>query len=311
MALRPQGIMGDIGTWVSRRKRPDIDESGILKASTELYYSDAATSIQPQQYRKENRVVLELKNVTRDFGGITAVKDLDFKLYEREILSIIGPNGAGKTTLFNLISGIYSPSTGEIIYEGRNIAGLKPHQVARAGIARTFQNVRLFNKMTVTDNVKVGRFCRTKSGPLSILLHLPLFQREEKDVENRAKEILNLFGARLTGYRFDQQALSLSYANRRRLEIARALSTEARVLLLDEPSAGMNPQETKEITEFIRKLRNQYGYTIILIEHKLKVVRTVSDRVLALDYGIKIAEGRYEDVSHNESVIEAYLGKKR
>ena len=303
--------MGDIGTWVSRRKRPDIDESGILKASTELYYSDAATSIQPQQYRKENRVVLELKNVTRDFGGITAVKDLDFKLYEREILSIIGPNGAGKTTLFNLISGIYSPSTGEIIYEGRNIAGLKPHQVARAGIARTFQNVRLFNKMTVTDNVKVGRFCRTKSGPLSILLHLPLFQREEKDVENRAKEILNLFGARLTGYRFDQQALSLSYANRRRLEIARALSTEARVLLLDEPSAGMNPQETKEITEFIRKLRNQYGYTIILIEHKLKVVRTVSDRVLALDYGIKIAEGRYEDVSHNESVIEAYLGKKR
>ena len=165
--------------------------------------------------------------------------------------------------------------------------------------------------MSILDNAKVGRFCRTKAGPASVLFHLPMHKKEEIETENRAKEILSLFGARLTGYRFDQQAMFLSYANRRRLEIARAMATDAKLLLLDEPSAGMNPQETIEITNFIKTLRDVYGYTILVIEHKLNVVRTISDRVIALDYGVKIAEGAYDEVASNEQVVEAYLGRKR
>ena len=245
------------------------------------------------------------------FGGLVAVNNLCFQLVEGEILSIIGPNGAGKTTVFNLISGIYPPNAGSIAYNGSELTGLKPHQVARAGIARTFQTLRLFSKMTVLDNAKVSQFCRTKAGPLSILCHFPRFQREEAQTDTRVKEALGLFGARLTGYRYDQQAIFLSYANRRRLEIARAIATDAQVLMLDEPSAGMNPQETLEITDFIKKLRDAYGYTILLIEHKLNVVKTISDRVIALDYGRKIAEGSYEEVANNEQVIQAYLGRKR
>ena len=165
--------------------------------------------------------------------------------------------------------------------------------------------------MSVLDNAKVGMFCRTRSGPLGVLLHLPLYKKEERDTAQKAKQILDLFGARLTGYRFDQQAMFLSYANRRRLEIARAMATDAKLLLLDEPSAGMNPQETIEITNFIKSLRDVYGYTILVIEHKLNVVRTISDRVIVLDYGIRIAEGNYDEVANNEQVVEAYLGRKR
>ncbi len=315
MALRPQGIMGEVGFLVKKKVRPDKDQSDRLKASTELYYDENAktreTTESRPQYSKSNIAILELNNVTMDFGGIKAVDDLSLALHEREILSIIGPNGAGKTTLFNLISGIYPPSFGSIYFEGREITGLKPHQVVKAGIARTFQNLRLFNKMSVLDNAKVGQFCRTAAGPLSILFHLPLHKKEERQTEQKAKEILGLFGGRLTGYRFDQQAMFLSYANRRRMEIARALSTESKILLLDEPSAGMNPQETIEITAFIKTLRDAFGYTILLIEHKLNVVRTISDRVIALDYGLKIAEGSYEEVACSEQVIEAYLGRKK
>ena len=315
MALRPQGIMGEIGFLVKKKTRPDKDKTGTLRASTDLYYSDArdipAEGPISSAYQKGSQVMLELKNITQDFGGIKAVNDLSLRVHQHEILSIIGPNGAGKTTLFNIISGIYPPTRGEIDFEGRHITGFKPSQVAKAGIARTFQNLRLFNNMSVLDNARVGRFCRTRSGPLAILLHLPSFKREERETEERAKEILGLFGARLTGYRYDQEAMFLSYANRRRTEIARAIATDAKLLLLDEPSAGMNPQETIEITDFIRQLRDDYGYTIILIEHKLNVVRTISDRVIALDYGTKIAEGSYEEVSCNEQVIEAYLGRKR
>jgi ABC-type branched-subunit amino acid transport system ATPase component len=255
--------------------------------------------------------MLKLNRITQDFGGIKAVNDLSLELHEKEILSIIGPNGAGKTTLFNLISGIYPPSAGEIYFEGAQITGFKPHRVVKAGIARTFQNLRLFNKMSVLDNARVGRFCRTGAGPLSVLLHLPRHNQEERETEHKTREILGLFGGRLTGYRFDQQAMFLSYANRRRLEIARALATDAKLLLLDEPSAGMNPQETIEITAFIKTLRDLHGYTILVIEHKLNVVRTISDRVIALDYGVKIAEGSYAEVACNEQVIEAYLGRKR
>ncbi len=315
MALRPQGLMGDIGFLSKKKKRPDKDESGRLRASTDLYYQEkeqtADTTDSRGQFQKTERVMLKLDRITRDFGGITAVNDLSLELKEKEILSIIGPNGAGKTTLFNLISGIYPPSRGEIYFFGARITGLKPHRVAKAGIARTFQNLRLFNKMSVLDNARVGRFCRTGAGPLAVLLGLPRHIREEQDTEHRTKEILALFGGRLTGYRFDQQAMFLSYANRRRLEIARALATDARLLLLDEPSAGMNPQETIEITEFIKTLRDVYGYTILVIEHKLNVLRTISDRVVALDYGVKIAEGTYDEVACNEQVIEAYLGRKR
>jgi ABC-type branched-subunit amino acid transport system ATPase component len=255
--------------------------------------------------------MLEADNIIQDFGGIKAVNNLSFKLHEKEILSIIGPNGAGKTTLFNLISGIYPPTSGAIRFEGADITGLKPHKVVKAGIARTFQNLRLFNKMSVFDNARVGRFCRTGAGPLSVILHLPRHNLEERETDQKTREILGLFGARLTGYRFDQQAMFLSYANRRRLEIARALATDAKLLLLDEPSAGMNPQETNEITDFIKALRDVFGYTILVIEHKLNVVRTISDRVIVLDSGVKIAEGTYDEVACSEQVIEAYLGRKK
>jgi ABC-type branched-subunit amino acid transport system ATPase component len=315
MALRPQGIMGEVGFLLKRKVRPDKDQTGRLRTSTELYYDDRAKFPEMPEckprHTKSKHTILELNQVTMDFGGIKAVDDLSLVLHEKEILSIIGPNGAGKTTLFNLISGIYPPSVGSIYFEGRNITGLKPHQVVKAGISRTFQNLRLFNKMSVLDNARVGQFCRTSAGPLSILFHLPLHNKEEKETEQKAKEILHLFGGRLTGYRFDQQAMFLSYANRRRMEIARALATDAKILLLDEPSAGMNPQETIEITEFIKTLRDSFGYTILLIEHKLNVVRTISDRVIALDYGIKIAEGNYDEVACSEKVIEAYLGRKK
>jgi branched-chain amino acid transport system permease protein len=312
MALRPQGIMGEIAFFTKKLKRPDKDETGVLRASTELYYGEEEERKSGGKgFSRGDRVVLELKDVSQNFGGVLAVNKLTFKVFEREILSIIGPNGAGKTTAFNLISGIYPPTHGIIAYEGKSIAGLKPHQVVRAGIARTFQNLRLFSNMTVLENAKVGQFCRTRSGPLSILFRLPMYKREEDQTDRKVKEVLGLFGARLTGYRFDQNAVFLSYANRRRLEIARAMATEAKVLLLDEPTAGMNPQETLEMTEFIKTLRDQLGYTIILIEHKLNVVRTISDRVIALDYGRKIAEGTYEEVANNEEVIQAYLGRKK
>jgi branched-chain amino acid transport system permease protein len=315
MALRPQGLMGDIGFLSKKKKRPDKDDSGKLRASTDLYYEGkdqtALESETRDHFQKSDRVMLILENITQEFGGIKALNNLSLDLYEKEILSIIGPNGAGKTTLFNLISGIYPPTTGSVYFEGNAITGLKPHKVVKAGIARTFQNLRLFNKMSVLDNTRVGRFCRTGAGPLSILLRLPRHNQEERDTEHKTRKILELFGGRLTGYRFDQQAMFLSYANRRRLEIARALATEAKLLLLDEPSAGMNPQETIEITAFIKTLRDVHGYTILVIEHKLNVVRTISDRVIALDYGIKIAEGTYDEVACNEQVVEAYLGRKK
>ena len=312
MALRPQGIMGEIGFLRRGRRRADKDETRVVKSSTELYYDEEEriTDQRTRRYSKGNRVILEIRNVTQNFGGLKAVDNLSFDLFEREILSIIGPNGSGKTTLFNLISGIYTATSGDITFEGSNLMGLKPHQVVKRGIARTFQNLRLFNNMTVLDNAKVGQFCQTKSGPVSTLLHLPLHKKEEAQAEKRAKEVLGLFGARLTGYRFGQTATSLSFANRRRLEIARSISTNAKVLMLDEPSAGMNPQETTEITNFIKTLRDVYGYTVLVIEHKLNVVRTISDRVIALDYGKKIAQGSYEEVANNEHVIEAYLGRK-
>lgn len=253
--------------------------------------------------------LLDIKGLTKQFGGLTALGGVDFHIDEGEIVSVIGPNGAGKTTFFNVISGMFPPDKGEIVFEGRDIAGLTPDQITKRGISRTFQNVRLFPNMTVLENVMVGQHCRTKKGVFPALFQTPGFRKEEEEIRERARDILGFFGTRLVGYRFDQPAMVLSYANRRRLEIARAMAAQPRLLLLDEPTAGMNPRETAELTGLIRKLRDERGFTIVVIEHEMKVVRDVSDRVVVLDHGVRIAEGSYDEVSTNNDVIEAYLGR--
>jgi len=254
--------------------------------------------------------LLETKGLTKAFGGLLAINDLDFHVDEGEIVSVIGPNGAGKTTFFNLVTGFYPPTSGEITFQGHNLVGLAPYQITELGIARTFQTVRLFPNMTILENAMVGQHCRGRSGVLGAIFRPPSYRAEEERIRKNAIEALSFFGKRLVGYRFDQPAYSLSYANRRRLEIARAMATEAKLLLLDEPTAGMNPRETLEMTELIGRLRDERGYTIIVIEHDMRVVGGVSDRVVVLDYGSKIAEGSYADISQNERVLEAYLGRK-
>ena len=254
--------------------------------------------------------LLEINDLTWDFGGVRAIDGLDLEVEEGQIVSVIGPNGAGKTTLFNLITGLIMTNQGEIRFDGHNIVGLRPSQILAAGIARTFQNVRLFPDMTVLENVMVARHCRTRSGMLKAILRLPSFRQEEEETRQRAEQALAFFGTRLTGWRFDTLARSLSYANRRRLEIARAMVSGPRMILLDEPTAGMNPRETHELIELIHRLRDQTGITITLIEHDMRVVKGVSDRVVVLDHGQKLAEGAYDEVASNEQVIEAYLGRK-
>jgi branched-chain amino acid transport system ATP-binding protein len=254
--------------------------------------------------------LFETKSLTKAFGGLKAIDELDFHVEEGEIVSLIGPNGAGKTTFFNLITGMIEPDAGAVHFDGHNLAGLRPNQIAKLGLARTFQNVRLFPNMTVRENIMVAQHTRTNAGIFAALLRTPAFRREEEQIRRKAEETLAFFGTRLIGYRFEQPAFVLSYANRRRLEIARAMGTEAKMLLLDEPTAGMNPRETQELTELIGKLRDEKGYTIVLIEHDMRVVRGVSDRVVVLDYGRRIAEGTYQEVAQNERVIEAYLGTK-
>ena len=252
--------------------------------------------------------LLELRGVSKAFGGLQVVNNLDLQVGEGEIVSMIGPNGAGKTTLFNLVTGVYPPDSGEIMFEGESIVGLTPHKITGKGIARTFQTLRLFLNMTVLENVMVAAYGHTRSTIVEAMLQLPRSRREEKEIRKLAEEKLAFFGQRLMGYRWDQPAYSLSYANRRRLEIARAMATGARLLLLDEPAAGMNPVETHEITELIGKLRDDGGYTILVIEHDMHVVEGISDRVVALDHGVKLAEGSFEQVATDERVIEAYLG---
>jgi ABC-type branched-subunit amino acid transport system ATPase component len=252
--------------------------------------------------------LLELRGVAKHFGGLRVIDELDLHVDEGEIVSVIGPNGAGKTTLFNLVTGVYSPDAGEILLEGRSIVGLQPHEVNKRGVARTFQTLRLFLNMTVRENVMAVQYGRTKSIVVESMLRLPRARREEREIRRVAEEKLAFFGQRLVGYRWNQPAYSLSYANRRRLEIARAMATEPRILLLDEPAAGMNPTETHEITELIGKLRDDGGYTILVIEHDMHVVEGISDRVVALDHGVKIAEGSFDAVATDARVVEAYLG---
>ena len=252
--------------------------------------------------------LLELRQVSLAFGGLKVLDALDLHVDEGEIVSVIGPNGAGKTTLFNLITGIYEPDEGEILFAGRDIVGLPPHRISGLGISRTFQTLRLFLNMSVKDNVMAAAYGHTRCGVFRSMLRTPGMRREEREIEALAEAKLGFFGQRLMGYRWDQPAYSLSYANRRRLEIARATATNPQLLLLDEPAAGMNPVETHEITELIGKLRDEGGYTILVIEHDMHVVEGVSDRVVALDHGIRIAEGSFEQVATNPRVVEAYLG---
>jgi len=252
--------------------------------------------------------VLELREVTKSFGGLTVIDALDLVVSEREIVSVIGPNGAGKTTVFNLVTGVYEPDTGDILLDGATIVGLEPNVICRRGVARTFQTLRLFLNMTVKENVMAAAYGHTKATIFESILRTPRARREEREINRLAEERLAFFGDRLMGYRWNQPAYSLSYANRRRLEIARATATKPRILLLDEPAAGMNPVETHEIAELIGRLRDEGHYTILVIEHDMHVVEGISDRVVALDHGEKIAEGTFDQVATNERVVEAYLG---
>jgi branched-chain amino acid transport system ATP-binding protein len=253
--------------------------------------------------------VLDLDRLSLSFGGLRAISDLDLHVDRDEIVSLIGPNGAGKTTVFNVITGVYQPSSGEVRFGGRPIAGLPPHTIARRGIARTFQSLRLFLNMSVIENVMAATYGHTKAMPWESVLRLPRARREEREVRALAEDVLSFFGQRLAGYRWDQPAYSLSYANRRRLEIARALATEPSLLLLDEPAAGMNPAETHEITELIGRLRAERRVSILVIEHDMHVVAGCSDRVVALDHGVKIAEGGFDQVASHPAVVEAYMGR--
>jgi branched-chain amino acid transport system ATP-binding protein len=254
--------------------------------------------------------LLELHDVAKHFGGLYALSGLTFHVDEGEIVSVIGPNGAGKSTMFNVVTGLYEPDDGQIRFRGDNVVGLAPNQVTKLGIARTFQTVHLFPNMTILENAMVGQHSRSRAGLFGAILRTPGVREEEERIRERATKALGFFGKRLSGYRLEQPAFSLSYANRRRLEMARALATDPQLLLLDEPTAGMNPRETLELRDHIVRMRDELGLTVIVIEHDMRVVKGVSDRVIACDYGQKIAEGTYDEVAHDERVVEAYLGTK-
>jgi branched-chain amino acid transport system ATP-binding protein len=260
----------------------------------------------PSTAESNGATILEASNVSKIFGGLVAVNDVTFTVPRKGIVSLIGPNGAGKTTFFNCMTGLYKPTTGRVEFLGRNITGRRPDLVTKAGIARTFQNIKLFRTMTSIENVQVGMHGRLRSRLTGMVLHTPFNRREEKDAYDKARDLLRFVGLR----QHNELAMNLSYGDQRRLEIARALASDPQLLLLDEPTAGMNPQESEELRQLMETLRTERGISVLLIEHDMKVVMNVSDRITVLDHGEKIAEGSPQEVRTNPRVVEAYLGSQ-